>query len=73
MKGLNIFCFFLAGYYFKGSSNDLADRLIQLTSKFTDLYKPKVNENEEGFDSVKGSSEGTGREQIEENVELLPT
>ena len=41
--------------------------------KFTGLYKPKVNENEEGFDSVKGSSEGTGREQIEENVELLPT
>jgi len=52
MKGINIFCFFLAGYY----------------------YKPKVSENEsEKFDSIKSSGEGTGREQIEEVVELLPT
>jgi hypothetical protein len=38
----------------------------------TDLEKPKIRENEpETSDSIK--SEGTGREQIEENVELLPT
>ena len=40
----------------------------------TDLEKPKVSGAEsEKFDSIKGSGEGTGREQIEERVELLPT
>jgi len=38
------------------------------------LEKPKVSENEsEKIDSIKSSGEGTGREQIEEVVELLPT